>query len=159
MTGGSGPTTGGSGVAEESGATTTGRSRTLAASSVGCGSALGTIGDAVTGAGGVAGAEVAAAGVATGGFAAVGFAAGEFAAVGTAAAAVAFTAVDTGALTSGVLRGTTRVPAATRAAAAAGGVAPRCRRAAASALTRCSISAARSGARPAHSRRRLISRA
>jgi hypothetical protein len=32
-------------------------------------------------------------------------------------------------------------------------------RAAASVLTRCSISAARSGARPAHSRRRLISRA
>jgi hypothetical protein len=32
-------------------------------------------------------------------------------------------------------------------------------RAAASALTRCSISAARSGARPAHSRKRLISRA
>jgi hypothetical protein len=34
-----------------------------------------------------------------------------------------------------------------------------CGRAAASALTRCSSSAARSGARPAHSRRRLSSRA
>jgi hypothetical protein len=65
---------------------------------------------------------------------------------------VAFTAVDTGALTSGVLRGTTR-------AAGAADAAPRCTRAAASALTRCSISAARSGARPAHSRKRLISRA
>jgi hypothetical protein len=64
---------------------------------------------------------------------------------------VAFTAVDTGALTSGVLRGTTRAGAA--------GAPVRWTRAAASALTRCSSSVARSGARPAHSRRRLISRA
>ncbi len=70
---------------------------------------------------------------------------------GTTAATVAFTAVDTGALTSGVARGATR--------AAATGEPARCTRAAASALTRCSISTARSGARPAHSRRRLISRA
>jgi hypothetical protein len=65
--------------------------------------------------------------------------------------AAALTAEDTGALTSGVLRGTTR--------AAATGAPLRCTRAAASVLTRCSISAARSGARPAHSRKRLISRA
>lgn len=79
---------------------------------------------------------------------------GELAVPGTTAATVALTAVDTGALTSGVLRGTTL----TGAPAGAGGAPPR-RRAAASVLTRCSISAARSGALPAHSRKRLISRA
>jgi hypothetical protein len=52
---------------------------------------------------------------------------------------------------SGTARGTGRT-----ACAAALGC---CARAAASVLTRCSTSAARSGARPAHSRRRLISRA
>jgi hypothetical protein len=55
---------------------------------------------------------------------------------------------------SGTVRGTGRTDCAGWAAAA--GCA---RRAAASALTRCSTSAARSGARPAHSRRRLSSRA
>jgi hypothetical protein len=45
-----------------------------------------------------------------------------------------------------------------RAAGTPAGVA-RCTRAAASRVTRCSSSAARSGARPAHSRRRLSSRA
>ncbi len=75
----------------------------------------------------------------------------------TAAAAVACTAVDTGALTSGVLRGITRTgeaaPAAGTAAVAAAA------RTVAGTPVRCSISAARSGARPAHSRKRLISRA
>ncbi len=72
---------------------------------------------------------------------------------GTTDATVALTAVDTGALTSGVLRGITRAPEGGT------GWLVRWMRAAASALTRCSNSLARSGARPAHSRKRLISRA
>jgi hypothetical protein len=65
---------------------------------------------------------------------------------GPAAAAAA------GRATTGVLRGTWRADEGATGETC-------CTRAAAPALTRCSNSAARSGARPAHSRRRLSSRA